>query len=171
MQHYRFILLLALMFAAGWIGHQWFSPHYASSLFGRNTLKETSADNVIYEAPKENLDEPILVRKVSLIQNRPEQIMLELEYTYKGSIPANQIKLFVYMNSPYTYIGSTDVIRGTHKRRVSIGLDASDLKEENRYEFSTHEISISFEHYLPDKYMGVITRTMFPYEKKWQLIE
>lgn len=171
MQHYRFPLLLGLMFFAGWLGHQWFSPQYSSSPFGGSGLKEARTENVIYRAPPENLDEPVLVRTVSLIQDRPEQIMLELEYTYKGSIPADQIKLFVYMNSPYTYIGSTDVVRGTHKRRISITLDDSELKKNDRYEFQTHEISISFEHYLPEKYMGVITRTLFPYEKKWQLIE
>lgn len=171
MQHYRFMLLLVLMFTAGWLGHQWFSPHYAASLFSKDILKEPSSKNVIYEAPEENIDEPVLVRKVSVILDRPEQIMLELEYTYEGPIPAKQIKLFVYMNSPYTYIGSTDVIRGTHSRRISIALDNTDLKKDDRFEFTTHEISMSFEHYLPEKYMGVVTKTMFPYKKHWQLIE
>lgn len=171
MQHYRFPLLLLLMFLGGWLGHQWLSPNYSSSLFSTNTLQEAPSEQILYEAPQENLDEPILVRRVSLLQDRADQIMLELEYTYEGSIPANQIKLFVYMGSPYTYIGSTDIVGGTHKRRVSIGLIGSDLKKENRYDFTTHEISMSFEHYLPGKYMGVVTRAMFPYEKHWQLIE
>ena len=172
MQPYKFPALLLLMLIAGWLGHQWLSPNYSSSLFSTKLHNKDSApQNIIYEAPKENLDEPILVRSVNLIQNRPEQIMLELEYTYKGSIPAEQVKLFVYMGSSYTYIGNTDILRGTHKRRISIELIASDLKKDNRYEFTTHDISMSFEHYLPDKYMGVITRTMFPYEKHWQLIE
>lgn len=175
MQNYKFLALLTLMFVAGWLGHQWLSPNYSSSLFSSSKLlankHENKNKNLIYEAPKENLDEPILVRSVSLLQSRPEQIMLELEYTYKGKIPAEQIKLFVYMGSKYTYIGNTDIVRGTHKRRISIELIASDLKKDERYDFTTHEISMSFEHYLPDKYMGVITRTMFPYEKHWQLIE
>ncbi|WP_331344512.1 hypothetical protein [Cellvibrio sp. UBA7661] len=174
MQHYKFPALLLLMFLAGWLGHQWLLPSYSSSLFSiklHNSKQENLQRNIIYEAPAENLDEPILVRSVSLIQNRPEQIMLEIEYTYKGAIPAEQVKLFVHMGSSYTYIGSTDIVRGTHKRRINIELIASDLRKDNRYEFTTHDISMSFEHYLPDKYMGVITRTMFPYEKHWQLIE
>lgn len=176
MRHYRFPLLLLAAFIIGWLGHQWFSPRYSSSLFNSPlfaapALTERQQKSIIYHAPKENLDEPILIRSVSLIQDRPEQIMLEVEYTYAGKIPAEQIKLFVYMGSPYSYIGSTDVVRGTHKRRVSIQLIASDLKKDNRYDFTTHEITLSFEHYRPDKYMGVITKTMFPYEKYWQLIE
>jgi hypothetical protein len=171
MQHYRFGILITIMFVAGWFGHQQLSPRNKSPLLPANGLQDNSLKNLIYQAHEQSLDEPIVVRRVNLIQDRPEQIMLELEYSYKGSTPANQVKLFVFMNSSYTYIGSTDVMKGTHIRRVSIGLNASEMKKDERYEFKTHDISISFEHYLPDKYVGVITRTMFPYEKRWYLVE
>lgn len=171
MKSYQLALVLVLLFFAGWQGHQLYFSNYSSSTFSGKVLQEKTEYNLIYQAPPENLDEPVLVRKVFLLQDRPDQIMLEVEYTYKGSIPDNQVKLFLSVGSQFTYLGSTDIVRGTHKRRLSIALDASDLKKADRYEFTTYEISMSFENYLPDKYLGTITRTLFPFEKHWQLIE
>jgi hypothetical protein len=170
MNNYWFGVLLILMFAAGCIGHKFLSSNN-STLLPPQGLQQGSSQTTIYQAPEQSFGEPMLVRRVSLIQERPAQLMLELEYTYQGSIPAEQIKLFIYMNSAYTYIGSIDVLKGTHIRRLIIGLNETAMKKDQRYEFTTHNITVSFEHYLPNKYMGVITRTAFPFEKRWLLIE
>lgn len=171
MNNYLFGILLILMFAAGWIGNNFLSPNNKSPLLPPQGLQQGSSQTIIYQAPEQSFGEPMLVRRVSLIQERPAQLMLELEYTYQGSIPAEQVKLFIHMNSTYTYIGNVDVLKGTHIRRVIIGLNEADMKKDQRYEFTTHNITVSFEHYLPNKYMGVLTRTLFPFEKRWLLIE
>lgn len=171
MSNSRITLYFVFVFFAGWISHRVIAPLLPGSPLSNVQLSENKNKSLIFQLSDPNTNEPMLINSVSVIQNRPSQLILEVEYTYRGSIPPEQIKLFVYMGSPFTYIGNIDVLTGTHKRRVSIGIVDSELKRQEKNKFHTSEITLSFDHYAPEQYIGSKFKTSIVFDKEWAFDE
>jgi hypothetical protein len=170
------ILVALSAFACGWFAHQELRPFLSSEVGSASPKIATpgqlaSQSRVIFNAPKNgnHASQAIRVDQVTMLQELPDSVLIEVHYHYSGSAPAGEVKLFIGMDSPYLYLASDTVHTGDGVLRLSLGLNDSKMKEEKIQQFKTNRMSISFEHYPPGAYKGVLAKELIPYTKEWSL--
>jgi len=170
------ILVAIAAFAGGWFAHQELRPflHHAPDSESQKMAtpgQPLSQSRVIFTAPKtgNHASQKIRVDQLSILQELPDSVLMEVHYHYSGSAPASEVKLFIGMDSGYLYLASDTVHAGDGVLRLSLGLNDSKMKEEKIQQFKTNRMSISFEHYPPGAYKGVLAKELIPYTKEWSL--
>lgn len=118
-----------------------------------------------------NLKPPykIEVDEVEVVQETDYSLILDVSYTYQDEIPNEEVKLFVLPNMSYWATNSIPVERGSHVGRVSIDLYEKKMKEDQVYQYETSKLTISFDHYAPEKYKGSIYNEIVPFIKVWKI--
>lgn len=111
----------------------------------------------------------IKVDKVIVVQETDCSLILDVFYTYKHEIPNNEIKLFVLPDMPYWASNSITVDKGSNVGRVSIDLYEKKMKEDQVYQYETSKLTISFDHYSPEKFNGSIYKQIVPFRKIWKI--
>lgn len=171
------ILVALSAFAAGWFAHQELRPFLSPQkeamphkIATPGQVAHTS--RVIFTADKTGnyRDQKIRVEQVTMLQELPESVLMEVKYHYSGSAPANEVKMFVGMESKYLYLGNDTIHPGDGVLRLAVGMIESDMKQEKIRSFKTERMHISFEHYAPGSYQGVLGTTKIPYSKEWKLL-
>jgi len=170
------ILVALAAFSGGWFAHQELLP-FLDGKVDQASLKiatpgqPASQSQVIFNAPKSgnHSNQAIRVDQVTVLQELPDSALMEVRYHYSGDVPANEVKLFIGMNSPYLYLASGTLHAGDGVLTLSLGLNDSKMKKEKIGQFKTHRMNISFEHYPPGAYKGVLADTTIPYNKNWSL--
>lgn len=164
------ITLVVFAFLAGWFSHQLAQPFFSTA---KTAQPGQLVDDkiVIFQAPdtEQHRQQPIRIDTVTLLQQSEDAVLLELKYHYHAAAPAHEVKLFVGMFSKYLYLGSDQVQQGEGIARMQIGLNDSDMQKDGISSFRTESMQISFEHYAPEAYKGVLASTVVPYNKDWSL--
>lgn len=170
------IVVAVVAFTGGWFAHQELHPFLPSSQPVANKKiaspgQVSSQTRLIYSAGEleKSVQTKILVERVTVLQELSDSILLEVRYHYEGEAPANEVKLFVGLESQYLYLGNDTVHAGDGVLRLAVGLIDSDMKRDGVQGFQTDRMNITFEHYPPGAYRGVLSKTVFPYVKKWHL--
>lgn len=170
------ILVALAAFTAGWFAHQELRPFISPpdeamplKIATPGQLAQTS--RVIFTADKTGnyRDQKIRVEQVTMLQELPDSVLMEVKYHYDGAAPANEVKMFVGMESKYLYLGNDTIHPGDGVLRLAIGMIESDMKQDQIQNFKTERMHISFEHYPPGAYQGVLATTKIPYSKEWKL--
>lgn len=171
-----YILVALSTFAAGWFAHQELrpflsTPNEAMPYKIATPGQVVNASRVIFTADKTGnyRDQKIRVEQVTILQELPESVLMEVKYHYSGSAPANEVKMFVGMESKYLYLGNDTIHPGDGVLRLAVGMIESDMKQDKIHSFKTERMQISFEHYPPGSYQGVLATTQIPYSKEWKL--
>lgn len=112
----------------------------------------------------------IRVDEVRVITETEDTLVVDVIYTYKHHIPAEEVKIYVTPNHGFWSTPSIKAEKGTHVARASIGLSRSNMKKKHKTRSKTTTLKIRFEHYKPKKYMGVIWSETVKYKKKWRLL-
>lgn len=164
------ISLLLMAFGAGWFSHQWLQPLFNPTPVARpgQPLDDVV---VVYRAPDtpEHRQQTMRIDSITVLQQDPDRLLLELAYDYHGPAPANEVKIYVGFFSPYLYLGSGALQQGNGKLRLHITTIDRALKAAGVRQFRTESLQISFEHYAPDGYKGVLASTVLPFTKEWSL--
>ena len=136
-----------------------------------NVVVEDGKPGKLIFLNKQRLTPPytIKVNEVRLITETYDRLVLDVIYTYKNKIPAEEIKIFVTPNHGYWSTGQIQVSYGKNVGRASIGLSRSNMKKARVKRSYTDVINIRFEHYKPKKYLGAIWSETVKYKKKWVL--
>ncbi|KAF0146360.1 MAG: hypothetical protein FD156_28 [Nitrospirae bacterium] len=110
----------------------------------------------------------IKVDKVTVVQETDYSLIVDVFYTYQDEIPNEEVKLFVLPDMPYWASNSISVEKGSNVGRVSIDLYEKKMKEEQVYQYETSKLTISFDHYAPEKFNGSIYKEIIPFRKIWK---
>ena len=164
------ISLVVFAFIAGWFSHQLAQPFFGTTKTAQpGQLLDDKI--VIFQAPDtaSHRQQQLRIDTVTLLQHSEDAVLLELKYHYNAPAPAQEVKLFVGMYSKYLYLGSAQVQQGDGIARIQIGLNDSDMHKDGIRNFRTESMQISFEHYAPDAYKGVLASTVLPFNKDWSL--
>jgi hypothetical protein len=111
----------------------------------------------------------IKVHEVRIITELDDNMLFEIIYTYNHPVPANEIKIVLIPNHKYWSVGSVEARPGKNVARFSVGLSSGNMKKDRVTRSYTRSIKISFEHYSPTKYKGVIWSELVKYRKYWKL--
>jgi len=169
------ILLLLISFAAGWFAHQALLPFLDQApatqmhkTAGPGELVNQS--RVIFKAEKTGnfVDQKIRVEQVTVLQELPDSVLMEIRYHYSDTTPANEVKMFIGLGSKYLYLGSNTIQSGDGVLRLAVGLNESDMKQDKISQFKSDRMQVSFEHYPPGQYKGVLASTYIPFMKEWK---
>ncbi len=164
------ILLVVVAFVAGWFSHQLLQPFFSQTTIA--SPGEVLDDQVVvFKAPdtEQHRQQPIRINAVKVLQQSPDALLLELDYHYSSPIPANEVKIYVGMFSSYLYLGDSVVQQGAGIARMHMSIIDSKMQEDGIKNFRTETMQISFQHYAPDGYKGVLTGTDIPFTKEWAL--
>lgn len=164
------ILLVVVAFVAGWFSHQLLQPFFSQATIA--SPGEVLDDQVVvFKAPatEQHRQQPIRIDTVKVLQQSPDALLLELDYHYNSPIPAHEVKLYVGMYSSYLYLGDAVVQQGASTARMHMSIIDSKMQEDGIKNFRTETMQISFQHYAPDGYKGVLTGTDIPFTKEWAL--
>ena len=104
-----------------------------------------------------------------IITELDDSMLFEVIYTYNHPVPADEVKIYLKPNHKYWAIGSVEARPGKNVARFSVGLSSSNMKKDHITRSYTRAIKISFEHYSPIKYKGVIWSELIKYRKYWKL--
>ncbi len=138
----------------------------------QNTYIEDDKSGKLIFSNKKRLSPPysIKVNEVRIITETNDTLVVDVIYTYKHKIPANEIRMYVTPDHAYWSVNHIDVESGLNVGRASIGLSRSNMKRKWVTRSSTSTIAIRFEHYPPDNtYKGVIWSETVKYKKNWKL--
>jgi len=113
----------------------------------------------------------IKVDEVRIITETDDLLVVDVIYTYKHKIPAEEIKIYVTPNHAYWSVNQIQASAGTNVARATIGLSKSNMKKDRVRKSFTNTIGVRFEHYKPGKYLGVIWSEIIKYEKNWELLK
>jgi hypothetical protein len=167
-----FVISYTLVFILGWFANTWLAPLLPPSPADKNVLIQPQPRTaiVVYEndAPP-NIENTMRINKVTLIQHNSRAMMLEVDYFYSDPIPPSEIKLFTSVDSSLVYFDHIKVHTGVGKSRTHISLNETRMNENTIQSFDSSEIRISFEHYPPGAYKGVLHKTLIPFQKHWSL--
>jgi len=111
----------------------------------------------------------IKVNEVRIITETEDNLVVDVIYTYNHEVPVEEIKLFVLPNHGYWSTADIKISKGENVGRASIGLSKNNMKKDRTTRSFTDTLKVSFQHYLPDKYNGVIWSETVKYEKNWVL--
>lgn len=112
----------------------------------------------------------IKVDEVRLITETDDTLVVDVIYTYKHKIPANEMRIYVTPNHGYWSVNNIQVEQGLNVGRARMGLSRSNMKKKWVTRSFTDTIGIRFEHYPPNNtYKGVIWSETVKYEKNWKL--
>ena len=111
----------------------------------------------------------IKIDEVRVITETDDTLVVDVIYTYEHETPADEVRIFVLPNHGYWSVNHIKASRGKNVGRASIGLSKSNMKKDYVTFSSTDTLRISFDHYPPGKYNGVIWSETVKYNKKWQL--
>jgi len=112
----------------------------------------------------------IKVNEVRLITETDDTLVVDVIYTYKHKIPANEVRIYVTPNHGYWSVNHLQVSEGLNVGRVNMGLSRGNMKKKWVTRSFTDTIGIRFEHYPPDNtYKGVIWSETVKYQKHWKL--
>lgn len=162
------LALVIVSFIIGWFSHQFLQPffnHHVVSQPGQVLDDQV----VIYKAPDtaEHRQQPMRINQVKVLQQSPDALLLELSYHFSAPIPANEVKIYVGLFSKFLYLGDGGVQQGDGTVRMRLSIIDSRMQEAGIESFRTESMQISFEHYAPDGYKGVLASTVLPYTKAW----
>lgn len=138
----------------------------------RNTFIDDGKPGKLIFSNKKRLSPPysIKVNEVRVITETNDILVVDVIYTYKHKIPANEVRLYVTPNHAFWRVNHIDVENGLNVGRATIGLSESNMKKKWVSRSSTNTIAIRFEHYPPDNtYKGVIWSETVKYKKNWKL--
>ncbi|MHB8881328.1 MAG: hypothetical protein ACYC69_07425 [Thermodesulfovibrionales bacterium] len=110
----------------------------------------------------------IKIDKVVVVQETDYSLILDLFYTYQNDVPNEEVKLFVLPDMPYWTTNPIPVDKGRSRGRVSIDLYEKKMKEDQVDEYETSKLTLSFDHYSPEKFNGSIYQEIIPFKKIWQ---
>ena len=135
------------------------------------SLFEDNKPGKIIFSNKRPLSPPyrIKVNEARVITETDDTLVVDVLYTYEHRIPADQMKIYVKPNHGYWSTNSIQVERGYQVGRARIGLSPSNMKRDRVKKSSTDTIMVSFEHYSPRKYKGVIWSETIKFNKDWKL--
>jgi len=112
----------------------------------------------------------IKVNEVRLITETEDTLVVDVIYTYKHKIPANEMRIYVTPNHGYWSVNNIQAEQGLNVGRARMGLSRSNMKKKWVTRSFTDTINIRFEHYPPNNtYKGVIWSETVKYEKRWKL--
>lgn len=171
-QHIVQIVLVVVAFVTGWFSHQLLQPFFnQTAIASPGVVLDDQV--VVFKAPdtEQHHQQPIRIDTVKVLQQSPDALLLELDYHYSSPIPANEVKIFVGMFSAYLYLGDAVVQQGAGTARMHMSLIDSKMQEDGIKHFRTETMQISFQHYAPDGYKGVLTNTDIPFVKEWALLK
>lgn len=138
----------------------------------QNTFIDDSKPGKLIFSNKKPLAAPysIKVNEVRLITETEDTLVVDVIYTYKNKIPANEIRIYVTPNHGYWSVNHLQVEKGLHVGRARMGLSRSNMKKKWVTRSFTNTFTIRFEHYPPDNtYKGIIWSETIKYEKNWTL--
>ena len=138
----------------------------------RNTFIDDGKPGKLIFSNKKRLSPPYLIKvnEVRIITETNDTLVVDVIYTYKHKIPANEVRLYVTPNHAFWSVNHIDVENGLNVGRATIGLSESNMKKKWLSRSSTNTIAIRFEHYPPDNtYKGVIWSETVKYKKNWKL--
>jgi len=136
-----------------------------------NTIIEDDKPGQLIFQNKKRLAAPynIKVDEVRIISETDDRLVVDVIYTYKNTIPANEIKIYVVPDHSYWSVNSIQAKDGFQVARANIGLSRSNMKKKWVTRSSTTVLNIRFEHYPPDNtYKGVIWSVPVKYKKNWK---
>ncbi|MFZ2197395.1 MAG: hypothetical protein WAV13_06675 [Thermodesulfovibrionales bacterium] len=110
----------------------------------------------------------IKVDKVIVVQETNYSLILDVFYTYQDEVPIEEVKLFVLPDMPYWASNSISVEKGSNVGRVSIDLYEKKMEEDQVNQYETSKLTISFDHYSPEKFNGPIYKQIIPFKKIWE---
>ena len=110
----------------------------------------------------------IKINKVVVVQETSYSLIVDVFYTYQDDVPNEEVKLFVLPDMPYWASNSIPVKKGGNVGRVSIDLYEKRMKEDQVEQYETSKLTISFDHYAPDKFNGSIYKEIIPFKKLWK---
>ncbi|GAB4483741.1 MAG: hypothetical protein OHK006_05780 [Thermodesulfovibrionales bacterium] len=154
-----FPLILAFVFVLAPAAETAHNPTHKLNKYGRTIFKRSAP----LKPPQ-----TIKVDKVVVIQESQYSVILDIHYTYQSEVPANEIKLFVLPDMPYWASNPAVVQTGKNVARVSIDLYEKKMKEEQVEQYETSKLTVSFDHYAPDKFNGAIYKEIIPFKKVWK---
>lgn len=137
-----------------------------------NTFIEDGKPGKLIFINKKRLSPPysIKVNEVRLITETDDTLVVDVIYTYKNKIPANEIRIYVTPNHGYWSVNHLQAEKGLNVGRVRMGLSRSNMKKKWLTRSFTNTFTIRFEHYPPDNtYKGIIWSETIKYEKNWTL--
>src|SRR5574340_856983 len=111
----------------------------------------------------------IKVDKVLVVQETDYSLILDVFYTYQDEVPAEEVKLFVLPDMPYWASNSLPVEKGSNVGHLSIDLYEKKMKEDQVNQYETSKLTVSFDHYSPEKFNGSIYKQIIPFKKIWKL--
>ncbi|WP_456373166.1 hypothetical protein [Thiolapillus sp.] len=124
----------------------------------------------IYTAEDNRLGESgIKLYKMVLLNEDDDFIQLEVDYEYAGNAPADQVKLFVMPNHGYWLEKAIEVKPGRNLGRMTIGLSRGNMEAKKVTASTTTLLTVSFDHYKPEKYVGALYQETVPFRKEWAL--
>ncbi len=138
----------------------------------QNTVIDDGKPGKLIYLNKKRLSPPysIKVNEVRVITETDDMLVVDVIYTYKHKIPANEIRIFVTPDHPYWAVNHIQAEEGLNVGRARIGLSQSNMKKKWVTRSSTKTISVRFEHYPPDNtYKGIIWSETIKYKKNWKL--
>ena len=110
----------------------------------------------------------IKVDKVIVVQETNYSLILDVFYTYQDEVPNEEVKLFVLPDMPYWASNPAIVRKGSSVGRVSIDLYEKKMEEDQVNKYETSKLTISFDHYAPEKFNGSIYKEIIPFIKIWK---
>ncbi len=164
------IALVVVAFVIGWFSHRLLQPFFSQTTIA--SPGEVLDDQVVvFKAPdtEQHGQQPIRIDTVRVLQQSPDALLLELDYHYSSPIPAHEVKIYVGMFSSYLYLGEAVVQQGASTARMRLSIIDSKMQEDGINNFRTETMQISFQHYAPDGYKGVLTGTDIAFTKEWAL--
>ena len=110
----------------------------------------------------------IKVDKVIVVQETNYSLVLDVFYTYNDDVPNEEVKLFALPDTPYWASNPISVGKGSKVGRVSIDLYEKKMEEDQVDQYESSKLTISFDHYSPEKFIGSIYRQIIPFKKIWK---
>ncbi|TAN42145.1 MAG: hypothetical protein EPN25_03760 [Nitrospirae bacterium] len=110
----------------------------------------------------------IKIDKVVVVQETDYSLILDLFYTYQDDVPNEEVKLFVLPDMPYWTTNPIPVAKGSNRGRVSIDLYEKKMEEDQVDAYETSKLTLSFDHYSPEKFNGSIYKEIIPFKKIWK---
>lgn len=134
-------------------------------------INDNKPGKLIFENKRPlHLPYSIKVNEVRIITETDDTLVVDIIYTYKHKIPANEMRIYVTPNHGYWSVNHLQVEDGLNVGRVRIGLSRSNMKKKWVTRSFTDTITIRFEHYPPDNtYKGIIWSETIKYKKNWKL--
>lgn len=130
--------------------------------------KDRSGVTIFRRAAGLKPPQTIKIDRVTVVQETDYSLILDVFYTYQGDVPAEEVKLFVLPDMPYWASNPVPVRKGRNSGRVSIDLYEKKMEEEQVNQYETSKLTVTFDHYSPEKFNGTTYREIIPFNKTWK---